>query len=362
MTGLPTLSTTPRADINLDALCRNYEALKTLAPAAETSAVVKCDAYGLGMIPVAKALAERTDCRIFFVAYAQEGAELRAALNPVLPDAQIYVFNGPTPDTVDIFDDAMLTPVINSQAQAELWTRQEPRRPVALHIDTGMNRLGAPISEVEQLAAAANFSVDLVMSHLAWGADPAHPMNKEQKLAFESIIDKFPNARASLSASAGILMGPPYHYDVTRPGVALYGGSPFGRDEHRVEPVVTLTAPVIQLRDLKAGESVGYNATFVASKPMRVATLAYGYGDGFPVSGSNKASVYFHGEIAPIAGRVSMDLISIDVTDLRKRPSLGDRVEFFGPNNRLFETASACGTASYEILTRLGGRVDRRYL
>jgi alanine racemase len=365
----------PWVDIDLAALCANYAMIRAFAArarrranydsaafaaGAETGAVVKCDAYGLGMAPVARALYEREACRVFFVAYPEEGAALRNILKN--GDATIYVMNGPAPETIALFARAALVPVLNSLEQARLWTRDYPGAAAALHIDTGMNRLGAPASAVSAIAALEGLAIDMVMSHLACASDPSHPMNDAQRTTFAALSEAFPKARRSLAASGGAMIDARFHFDLLRPGIALYGGSPFDADDARIKPVARLRAPVVQVRDLAPGETVGYGATFRASKPVRTATVALGYGDGFPRAGAGRAQAFLAGQRAPIAGRVSMDLISLDVTHLKTKVQVGDIATFFGDEIRLFETASACGTIGYELLTGLGGRIDRRYV
>lgn len=349
----------PTVDIDLDSLCANYRMLAKAAEGAETAAVVKCDAYGLGAAVVARELAKREGCRTFFVAYASDGAELREALEYAAPSATIYVLNGPDADTLNIFTEHVLTPVLNTLEQARLCAERCARAPAALHIDTGMNRLGAPLTELSAISALG-LKLDLVMSHLACSSEPAHPMNERQRRAFEEAAARFPGVRRSLSASAGALLGAQYRYDMIRPGAALYGVSPFDRPDPRIVPVATLTAPVVQLRDAKAGECVGYGATWSAKRPCRLATVALGYGDGFPRSADGSAFV--GGAPCPIAGRVSMDLVVLDVTDAPQPVAIGERAEFFGPHIAIEDTAAACGTIGYELLTRLGRRLKRRYL
>ncbi len=349
----------PWVDIDLAALCANYAMIRAQAPAAETAAVVKCNAYGLGMEPVATALAEREKCRTFFVAYAQEGAALRNLLNSA--DAKIYVFNGPTAETTPLYERAALTPVLNSLEQAKTWVRLRPGAPAALHIDTGMNRLGAPASEITEIAALQGLSIELTMSHLACSSDPANPMNDAQREKFLELAAAFPNARKSLAASGGTLIDARFHFDLVRPGIALYGGSPFDVDDVRIKPVARLCAPVIQVRTIAAGEAVGYSATFAARTQTRIATVALGYGDGIPRAGSGRAEAFIAGGRARIAGRVSMDLISLDLAGLTPDVQAGDYAVFFGEEVSLFEAAAACGTFPYEMLTGLGRRIERRY-
>lgn len=355
-----TVKTGPWVDIDLSALCANYAMIRALAPHAETAAVVKCDAYGLGLEPVATALAEREKCRTFFVAYPEEGAALREILNN--GEARIYVFNGPTEQTVPLFDRANATPVINSLEQAKTWTKARPGAPAAVHIDTGMNRLGAPADEVAAIAALDGLNVELTLSHLACSSDPNSPMNDAQREKFIALTGVFPDARKCLAASGGAMIDARHHFDMVRPGIALYGGSPFDVDDARIKPVAHLRAPVIQIRNAAPGETVGYGATFAARTQTPLATVALGYGDGFPRAGSGRAAAFIAGGRARIAGRVSMDLISLDLSRLRSEVQPGDIATFFGEHVRLFETAAACGTIPYELLTGLGGRVDRRYL
>ncbi len=351
----------PWVDINLGAVAANYATLCAAAPDAEMAAVVKCNAYGLGLAAVATKLAG-LNCKTFFVAYPEEGADLRTVLQSLNADATIYVFNGPLPHTMPLFQSAKLKPVLNSLEQATQWTTHCDGAPVALHIDTGMNRLGAPLSEVDAIASLGGLNIDLVMSHLACASDPAHPKNEEQRILFANVAKDFPHARASLSASGGALMDARFHFDLIRPGIALYGGSPFDVDERRLKPVAALRAPVVQLRDIAPGETVGYNASFKATAPTRLATVALGYGDGMPTSGSGRVQAMIAGAHARVAGRISMDLISLDITNCKNPIKTGDIATFFGEEVSLFETAKSCNTNAYELLTGLGGRVDRRYL
>ena len=356
----------PWVEIDLDALCANYALLRNAAPKAETAGVVKCDAYGLGAETVARTLAQRENCRVFFVAYAEEGAKLRAALKTVEPAPTIHVFNGPLPGTLPLFETAGLTPVLNSIDQAQAWAAHRPGAPAALHADTGMNRLGVPPEDLETVSLLNGLNITLIMSHLACASEPSHPKNERQRRMFDAVAARFPNARRSLAASGGALMGAAYHYDLIRPGIALYGASPFEEDEPRLKPVAALKAPIVQTRRAAAGESVGYGAPHRLERPSLLATAALGYGDGFPRSGSGTrtegALAFVNGGRAPVVGRVSMDLVTLDVTNMQHNTGPGDIAEFFGPNVSIHDTAGACKTISYELLTGLGGRVDRRYL
>jgi alanine racemase len=350
----------PWAEIDLDALCANYAMIAKAAPGAAVVPAVKCDAYGLGAGPIARALSERKKCGAFFAIYAEEGAALRAALGSA--QAQIYCFAGPGEETLALHEQTRLTPVLNSIEQAQLWAARAPGSEAAVHIDTGMNRLGAPVSAAADIAAVKGLNITLVMSHLACGSDPEHAKNRAQRDMFVSAAAHFPGARLSLSASAGALMGKEYQFDMVRPGIALYGGSPFDTDDARIKPVISLRAPVVQLRDLEPGETVGYGATFTAQRPTRIAVAALGYGDGYPRGAADAGAALVNGERALIAGRVSMDFITLDVTGLKNSVKVGDYAEFFGAGLRLHEVAMASGRAAYDLLTGLGGRVDRRYL
>jgi len=349
----------PWVDINLAALCANYAFIRDQASGATTAAVVKCDAYGLGLEAVAHALAIRENCQRFFVAYPEEGVALRDSLGASAPE--IFVFNGPLPETMPLFEQARLTPVLNSLDQASAWAQRMPDAAAAVHIDTGMNRLGASMSELDAITALKDLNIRLVMSHLACASEPTHPKNQAQRACFVDLAGKFPDAALSLSASGGALMGKDYHFDLLRPGIALYGGSPFDQDEPRLKPVATLRAPVVQRREAEPGETVGYGAAHHISKKAQLATVALGYGDGFPRAGAGHALAFIGDIRAPIAGRISMDLISLDVTSAKKPIKTGDIATFFGEGIGLFEAAQACRTIPYELLTGLGPRVDRRY-
>lgn len=359
----------PRLDIDLAALCANYRRLAQSAPDAAAAAVVKCDAYGLGAEAVGRALHGHENCRIFFVAYSEEGAALRAALGP---GAEIFVFNGPFPDFLGTYRDFDLTPVLNSPDQAALWAAEMRGAPAALHIDTGMHRLGVSPAALGAVRAIDGLNITLVMSHLACASDASSAMNERQRKAFSSLAGEFPKARKSLASSGGALIGAEFGFDMVRLGVGIYGVSPLDQGASGVAPVATLTAPVIQVHSMKAGETVGYGASFTARRDSALATLSLGYGDGYPRAGSNKGSARLAGALCPIVGRVSMDLIVLDVTDAPLRPKIGDQAELFGPHLSIDKAAEACGTIGYELLTGvgglsrarrgLGGRVERRYL
>jgi alanine racemase len=359
----------PRLDVDLAALCANYRRIAAACPAAEAAAVVKCDGYGLGAAAVGRALRMKENCRTFFVAYSEEGAALREAVGP---RPRIFVFNGPFPEYLPAYRAFNLTPVINTLEQARLWAREAPGASAALHFDTGMRRLGLSSREADAVLSVDGLNVELVMSHLACASDPTHPMNAAQRAAFAAIAAKFPAAQKSLASSGGALISVEFGCDLVRLGVGLYGSSPLDQGTFPMEPVARLTAPVIQVHEMSAGETVGYGATFKADRALRLATVALGYGDGFPRAGSNRAKAHLRGALCPIVGRVSMDLIVLDVTAAAEAVNVGDRAEFFGSMRPIDDQAADCGVIGYELLTGvgglarprkgLGGRVERRYL
>jgi alanine racemase len=354
-----------RLTVDLDALAANFATLRAQAPAAEVAPVVKADGYGLGAAPIALRLwAEGARC--FFVARVSEGEELRRALGPDRP-AEILVLDGAPTGALARIAAAGLTPVLNSMAQVEeaaAFSAGRNRLPVGLHIDTGLNRLGLRVEEAAALAQApgrlAGLELGLVMSHLACGPSPDHPMNRRQLDAFRDAAALFPDARRSLANSAGTFLGPDYHFDVVRPGITLYGGGPEERHDPRIRAVARMEAPILQVRAVPPGESVGYDATFTAERPMRVAIIPLGHADGMMRALAGKGFAVFEGARRPILGCVSMDLIAIDVTGCEAaRP--GALVEMIGPSALVDDVAAAAGTISYEILVRLSGRAERVY-
>ena len=351
----------PWVDINLSQLHSNYQMAASLAAGAEVAAVVKCNAYGLGAKDIAPYLATHSDCRSFFVIYPEEGKALREFLRDITPAPKIYVLDGPLAGSMEIFKNNDLIPVLNSLEQAAQWATAFPGAPCVLHVDTGMNRYGAEISELHAISKIDNLNIDIVMSHLACSSQPSNDLNRKQRDHFLTVCSKFPKARKSLAASAGTLMGAEYHYDMTRVGIALYGGSPFDEDDMRINAVASLRAPVIQIHDVRADETVGYDATYKLERASRLATIAIGYGDGFLRAASNRGKVIINGAYAPIVGRISMDLMTVDVTDITDRVQIGDIAELFGENRRIHDAAATCETTSYELLTNIGTRVDRRY-
>lgn len=336
--------------IDLDAILANWRALAALAPGAEAGAVVKADAYGLGAAQVAPALA-RAGARSFFVAEAAEGRALRAALGP---GPVILVFAGHMEGDAPSLFEAALVPLLNSPEQVARHAATLPGAPFGLQLDSGMNRLGIEPEDWAALRDALPGRPALVMSHLACADAPDAAMNAEQRDTFLAMTEGL-DAPRSLSATGGILLGPGYHFDMVRPGIGLYGGLPF----EAARPVVRLELPVIQVRRVRAGEAVGYGRAFIATDDMQVATVSGGYADGLIRYMSGKARLFAGDVPCPLLGRVSMDLLTVDVTHLDDVPAT---LTILGPGQGVDALAEAAGTIGYEILTSLGPRYARRHL
>lgn len=341
----------PHLHVDLDAVAVNWQALDALSDSGvETAAVLKADAYGLGAAAVAPAL-WKAGARTYYVALPFEGARLREILGP---EAVIYVLSGYVPGDRHHFEQAALRPVLNSLRQGTDWFQDGPAGPAAVQVDTGMNRLGMERAEFARLGPLPE-AVCLVMSHLACTDEPTHGQNAAQRAAFATITEGLDRPR-SLAATGGVLLGEGFHHDQTRPGIGLFGGHPFAE----AETVATLSAPIIQVRDLLPGETVGYGATWRARRAARVATVSTGYADGLIRAASNRAYATLAGRRLPYAGRVSMDLICLDVTHCPEAVE-GESVELLGADVPLDALAAAAGTIGYEMLTRLGSRYRRSY-
>ncbi|MGC6511695.1 MAG: alanine racemase [Parvibaculales bacterium] len=349
--------------VDLSALAANYLHYKALSDTAETAAVVKADAYGVGLSKAAPALHE-AGCRSFFVAQAGEGARLRETLKSEKREAVIYVMNGYLEGAWAFYQTHHLRPCLNSLAEVQLWVSAGGGA-AALHVDTGFNRLGLPQADINNLPD--DFTPALLMSHLACADTPDHPMNKKQLADFEEKKKYFKDVPASLSNSGGALLGSAFHQDLIRVGIGLYGGSATLDAISANRPVVTLLAPVLQTRTVRSGETIGYGATFTAEKDMQVAILAIGYADGFPRllsrhdNDAHFARVAFGDRLCPLVGRVSMDLLAVDISELDTSLQPGDMAEIFGPRIPVDAVAQQAGTISYEILTQLGSRYKRVY-
>ncbi len=345
--------------IDLAAIRRNWRALGARAGGAVCAAVVKADAYGLGAATVAPALAAE-GARVFFTALPEEALDLRDVLGP---GPEIWCFNGPCPATAAELLARGVRPLLNDPSQAAL-ARETARAagrayPCGLQLDSGMNRLGLEADELAALRAGdglAGLDLGLALSHLACSDDPADPMNAAQRAEFLAMTESLPGVPRSLAATGGVLLGADYAFELVRPGIGLYGGAPFAA----AEPVATLEVPVLQVRAVRPGEAVGYGANWRAERPSRVATIAAGYADGVIRAAGNRAAAWWRGRPLPFAGRVSMDLVTLDATDAPDlRP--GDAVRLLGPEQGVDALAAAAGTIGYEILTALGSRYARRY-
>lgn len=344
--------------------------------AARTAAVLKADAYGTGLEPAAKTFYQ-AGARDFFVASPAEGVALR----PIVPDGRIFVLSGMWAGSERLFFDNDLVPVIASSGQLAVFMAaisEHGDYPCALQVDTGMNRLGLSVAEAVALASdparPASFSPVLIMSHLACGDEPMHPMNRMQLDRFRAAAKAFDGVEASLANSAGVFLGEDFHFDLTRPGISLYGGAAVNDAPNPMKPVVTAEARILQVRDARIGESISYGASVVLTRNSRIAVAAIGYADGYlrSLSGSgvplrqtgiSGASGFLHGKPVPLIGRVTMDLTHFDVTDLPEgKARTGDFIELFGPNMPIEAVAKAGGTIDYVLLTNLGPRYRRDYI
>jgi alanine racemase len=355
--------------VDLDALVANWRKLEKTAVPAECSAVIKANAYGCGIEPVAHALA-KAGCKTFFVATPDEAAVARK----VVPSAALYVLNSFIQNTGDAYAKIDARPVIgdlNELAEWDVFCRRTGwAGGAAIHIDTGIQRLGLTVAEAQGLIPrinAGDHGISLVMSHLACAESLNHPMNARQLAAFRTIASEFSSVPASLSNSSGIFLGSAFQFDMVRPGAALYGVNPTPEADNPMLPVVDLRARILQIRDVERGESVGYGGNWTARRPTRLAILAAGYADGYFRAGSSNdgtrgAEVMVAGKRCPVAGRISMDLMAVDVTDLEKNAvRRGHMATLIGEGITVDELAHHFGTIGYEVLTSLGSRYARDY-
>jgi alanine racemase len=355
--------------VDLAAIAANWKRLYGMTIPVECAAVVKADAYGCGLEQVVPALF-KAGCRTFFVADVTEGRRLRA----LSPEAVIYVLNGVLPNTGPALAAANLRPVINSTTELAEWDTfvagSNWRGGAALHIDTGMNRLGLTPDESVAIAPRVQqegHGFTLLMSHLACAETPDHPMNDKQIRLFREIRILFRGVPSSLANSAGIFLDGAVHCDLVRPGIALFGANPVPGRKNPMRPVVDLKGRIAQVRNVKKGDTVGYGGAWTAARPSRLAIVAVGYGDGyFRAAAASRtksaAQVLVAGERCPVVGRISMDLMAIDVTDLPDgRARRGEFATLIGGELGVDEVAEACGTISYEVLTNLGRRYHRVY-
>ncbi|MGH6927225.1 MAG: alanine racemase [Dongiaceae bacterium] len=354
--------------IDIAAIAANYRLLAAKAAPAECAGVVKADAYGLGIAEVAPAL-RRAGCRIFFVATLGEGVTLRR----LLPDAVVYVLAGLHGADPEEFIAADLRPVLVSRREVDGWlaaAADTAKARAGLHLDTGMARLGMPAGELDALIAEGSklkrLRPSLFMSHFACADAPEHPLNLEQPRRFHDALARLAlpqDAARSIAASSGIFLGPGHAFDLVRPGAALYGIAPLANQPNPMRQVVRLQAKILQVRRVDPGGTVGYGATHRFARQARLATMGVGYADGFMRALSNRGGAYVGDRRAPIVGRVSMDLLTIDISDIpEEQAQPGSWVDLIGPHNPVDTVAADAGTIGYEILTSLGRRYHRRYL
>jgi alanine racemase len=355
-----------RLTVDLGAIRDNYLYLRTRLGFTTCSAVVKADAYGLGAAQIAPVL-QRAGCRTFFVAHLDEAIVLRASL---AASSAIHILNGVPPGAEPDCVAAGSIPVLNSLEQLSAWRRTAAvlgrRLPATIQVDSGMARLGLSAGEVEQICndplAFEGLDLQLIMSHLACADEPDHPANVAQHATFEAMRARLPMAPASLANSAGIFLGSAYHFDLARPGAALYGVNPTPGRPNPMRAVVQLSAKVIQVRDVAAGAAVGYGYSFRATSAARIAAISLGYADGWHRNAATGAAAFFQGVRLPFAGRVSMDSITLDVSALPATLTAGNFVDLIGDRQTLADVARLAGTIEYEILTGLGRRFERRYV
>jgi alanine racemase len=355
--------------VDLDALEANWRALLRRATPSECGAVIKADGYGCGLEPVATRLA-RASCKTFFVADLDEARRVRG----VASEPEIYVLSSLMPGTAAAFADIRARPVIGSMVELAEWdafcTANQWRGGAALHVDTGMNRLGISVNEAAALAPrirAENHGITLLMSHLACAEVPEHPLNQRQIATFREVRLLYRGIPSSLANSSGIFLGNSAHCDMVRPGVALYGVNPTPGRSNPMRPVIELQARILQVRTVPRGETVGYDATWTAKRATRLAVVAVGYADGYMRSASASderpgSDAIVAGQRCPLAGRISMDLMAIDITDLPDNATRrGDLVTLIGDEISVDDVASVAGTIGYEVLTSLGKRYHRVY-
>ena len=344
--------TTARLEIDLKALSHNYEVIKHQVADAKVAPVIKADAYGLGAIKLAQHLIAHGADQ-FFVARLNEAIDLRKALGK---GPTLYVFDGLMSGQIDLFSEFNLVPVLNSPEQVSNWKSSENRIKAALHIDTGMNRLGLSIDDLQRLPKD---HICLIMSHLACSDTPHHSLNSQQLQSFQNAVLGHRDIPLSLANSGGCFLDHDYHFDIVRPGISLYGGGPEGHDHSDLKAVVTLKAKIIQIHALNTGDSIGYGASFQVKRAMQVATIGIGYADGLLRCLSHKGKAYYGTHPCPIVGRISMDLTAIDVTGLNLHE--GDWVDLLNQTQGIDAMAKDAGTIAYEVLTRLGPRIERIY-
>ena len=351
--------------INLAELGRNWRRLKSRMNFADCGASIKADAYGLGGDKAIVKLC-KMGCKEFFVALIDEGISLRKALQRKSLDANIHILGGPM-NTSETLVEYNLIPVLNSLKDIQYWKKKHPQALADVHIDTGMSRLGLSPNDIQLLRTESEkikgLNICFVMSHLACSEDANAEMNTEQLKSFRDALSIFPNCKASLANSSGIFLGDKYHFDLARPGASLYGVNPTPGKFNPMSGVIRLQGKILQVREINAPQTVGYGATFQAKKKLKLATVGVGYADGYLRSLSNKGVGYINEIPVPLVGRVSMDLITFDVSEISEQLAYpGGLIDLIGPNNPIDDLAISADTIGYEILTSLGSRYDRIYI
>lgn len=354
--------------VDLHATVENYTRLSNMAGKAECAAVLKADSYGLGAIPIALRLQEK-GCRTFFVAYIDEGIHLRQAFIQHNIDADIFILNGLLPGLESTFTDYNLIPTLTDFDQVSRWQDYAKtvgrKLPASLHIDTGMARTGVPGKDIQSLLDSqllSGIDIKLILSQMVYshGEDPVYSAFQRQR--FESALRQLPKAPASLAKSGAIFLGDDYHYQMVRPGIGLHGINPTTNQENPLLPVVSLWAKVYQVQDVVRGQTIGYSQTFQVKAPMKIATITLGYADGYPWTLANKGYVYFGDYQAPVVGRISMDLMTVDVTHVPEAfVHNGAWAQIIGQEMTVDRLAQAAGTVPYEVLLGLGKRFQRIY-
>ncbi|MGV3490125.1 MAG: alanine racemase [Devosia sp.] len=359
-----------RLTVDLGALKRNWVALDKVSRGALTGAVVKADAYGTGISQASRAF-YTAGARFFFTATPDEGIAVRAALPE---DAHIFILSGLYPGSAALYVGERLMPCLGSVEMLEEWLsaclQSNQALPAALHFDTGINRLGFRLNEtsiVKRMIEDIGYAPQMIMSHLACADAPAHEKNRTQLALFTSVMAQFPGIPASLSNSAGLMTNRENHFQMVRPGIALYGGRAVAGRRNPMAPVVKLEAPILMTKDVKTGETVGYGALQTMARDSRLAMVGIGYADGFfrSLSSANNhrgTNVVIRGQLCPVVGRVSMDMIGVDITDLPQPPAPGEMAEIIGTQVTVDDHADVAGTLGYEVLTNLKGRYSRQYV
>jgi alanine racemase len=354
MTALASLTRSAQLIVDLDAVAANYRHLKSLSGDAGLSGVVKAQSYGLGAGPVARRLSEE-GCKEFFLATPEEGEQLRTALGTA--KATIWVLNGYDAAAASIFETQGLSPVLNTLEQVSAYASSGLTPHFALQVDTAMNRLGIGVKDAVTLGGQG-LNPALVLSHLACSEQVDHRLNQRQLERFIEAASAFSGPRLSLANTGGIYLGDAFHFDLCRPGIGLYGATAYPGQKHGLVPVATLQAPILQIRELQPGDTVGYGASFTADRVMRAATVAAGYADGLPRALSNTGWGRWNDVGTPVLGKVSMDLTVVDITDA-PNAKVGDWISFLGPD--LDALSVAAETLPYELLTGIGAGVKRVY-